>query len=317
MRQFIYWGTASLFLFCTIISCKKGDQGPAGPQGQQGTQGAQGAQGVQGPAGSKIYSGNGAHAASTGVNGDFYLDLSAALFYGPKTDAGWGTAISLKGAQGPAGPQGATGAQGASGSQILSGTGAPAASLGNNGDFYLDKSSYSLYGPKAGGSWGAALLLQGPAGPQGPAGTANVIYSTWFTPSSYVKDTIFGIWGFNYNQAAPGITQQVLDQGVVITYAKLLGYNPTIWPATQVGQLPVNLTYLQGSTTYVDAWSATATVGNLRIRMTDDHNFYSLISNAHQFRYVIIPGGTPGGRMATRPDYKDYAAVCRFYGIPE
>ena len=45
---------------------------------------------------------------------------------------------------------------------------------------------------------------KGPAGPAGPAGvagapgatgTANVIYSAWFQPSPYIKDTIFGTYG--------------------------------------------------------------------------------------------------------------------------
>src|SRR5580658_1197760 len=51
----------------------------------------------------------------------------------------------------------------------------------------------------------------GAQGPQGDTGTANVIYSNWFTPASYVKDTIFGTWGFYFNEAAPAITAGILD----------------------------------------------------------------------------------------------------------
>jgi hypothetical protein len=63
------------------------------------------------------------------------------------------------------------------GSQIYSGTGAPAANLGNNGDYYLDKSTGKFYGPKTASGWGTAVSLggagaQGPAGPQGPPGAA-------------------------------------------------------------------------------------------------------------------------------------------------
>jgi len=46
----------------------------------------------------------------------------------------------------------------------LRGTGIPAASLGNTGDFYLDKNSYLLYGPKLTNGLGTATSLQGPAG---------------------------------------------------------------------------------------------------------------------------------------------------------
>ncbi|MEO6977358.1 MAG: hypothetical protein ABI113_03235, partial [Mucilaginibacter sp.] len=43
---------------------------------------------------------------------------------------------------------------------ILNGTGAPANTLGNNGDFYLDVNTYLLYGPKASGAWGAGVSLK-------------------------------------------------------------------------------------------------------------------------------------------------------------
>ena len=153
---------------------------------------------------------------------------------------------------------------------------------------------------------------KGDVGPQGPAGTANVMYSAWFTPNAYTKDTVFGIWGFNYNKAASSITQQVIDSGTVLTFGKLLGYNTLVWPATQIAQLPINLTYVQGST-MTDTWSALATPGNLRIRFVNDHNFYTGISNLHQFRYIIIPGGQPGARLAQL----SYEEVCRMYNIPE
>lgn len=50
--------------------------------------------------------------------------------------------------------QGLPGKNGTSGNGILSGLTAPANTLGNDGDFYIDYSTYSLYGPKASGQWG-------------------------------------------------------------------------------------------------------------------------------------------------------------------
>jgi len=152
---------------------------------------------------------------------------------------------------------------------------------------------------------------EGPAGatgPQGPtgntgatggtgaAGTANVIYSVWFTPATYTTSTIFGTTNFDFNKAATGITQAILDNGVVLTYGKLIGYNPVIWPTSQVAPLPTNITYLVGPTANIDTWTAYSTVGNLRINLVSSTNAYTSISNAHQFRYVIIPGGVLGGR---------------------
>lgn len=65
------------------------------------------------------------------------------------------------------------------GPSVLQGTGTPSPTLGISGDFYIDVTSYQLYGPKVAGVWGSGVSLigqqgapgpQGPQGPQGPAG---------------------------------------------------------------------------------------------------------------------------------------------------
>jgi hypothetical protein len=55
---------------------------------------------------------------------------------------------------------------------ILSGKGVPSASIGIDGDFYLDKTGLNLYGPKTSGKWNIPASLRGPVGPQGPVGIA-------------------------------------------------------------------------------------------------------------------------------------------------
>ena len=52
---------------------------------------------------------------------------------------------------------------GTTGQRIFTGTGAPADSLGNNGDFYVDTATTTWYGPKA-GTWPAGVSLIGPMG---------------------------------------------------------------------------------------------------------------------------------------------------------
>lgn len=42
-------------------------------------------------------------------------------------------------------------------SLYLAGTGVPSASLGLNGDYYLDQNTGNLYGPKASGAWGSSV----------------------------------------------------------------------------------------------------------------------------------------------------------------
>jgi hypothetical protein len=109
-------------------------QGPQGIQGDQGPQGVPGNDGAQGPQGVQGAQG------SQGVQGD-------------------------QGAQGPQGDQGPAG------NTILSGTVDPDASVGTDGDFYINTSTNTLFGPKASSAWPApGTSLIGPAGAQGPAG---------------------------------------------------------------------------------------------------------------------------------------------------
>src|ERR1700744_1002280 len=68
------------------------------------------------------------------------------------------------GAQGVVGRAGPAGADGKAGNVIYSGTSAPAASIGVNGDYYLNKSNGFLYGPKTDSGWGAGYSLIGATG---------------------------------------------------------------------------------------------------------------------------------------------------------
>ncbi len=281
----------SLLMLLTVVmlfaaSCgKDGAVGPQGSTGATGATGPQGSVGATGADGTKIYSGTTAPASTLGNNGDFYLNVATSDFYGPKTAAGWGTPTNLKGATGATG---AAGANGVAGSKIYSGSGVPSATLGADGDYYLDATNYLFYGPKAGGAWPAPINLKGP---QGPPGTANVIYSDWYTPSTYTKVTIFSTFHFQADIAASKITQDIIDNGTVIVYGKLDGYNPVIWPTAQVSGMPIVINYLSGTTPEIDTWSALITLGNVQIDMCNNNNVYGSISNAHSFRYVIIPGG--------------------------
>ncbi len=181
-----------------------GPQGPiglTGPAGPQGATGPQGPIGLMGPAGSNGTSGldgktvlNGtSNPTSEGADGDFYINTSTSMLFGPKSNGSWPNGISLVGPQGPAGqtgpagPTGATGSagiqgpigpQGAAGSNgvagvdgktILNGTSNPT-NQGVNGDFYINTSTNTLFGPKANGSWPTGVSLVGPQGPAGVQG---------------------------------------------------------------------------------------------------------------------------------------------------
>jgi hypothetical protein len=103
------------------IQGEPGPQGIAGPVGATGATGAAGATGDTGPQGEPgvdgvdgktIRSGTSDPDSGTGVAGDFYINTSTKLIFGPKVGTNWGTGVSLVG---PIGPQGAVGDQGPTG----------------------------------------------------------------------------------------------------------------------------------------------------------------------------------------------------------
>jgi len=102
---------------------------------------------------------------------------------GPSGPAGPTGATGATGAAGATGATGATGAAGTSGNTVLSGSGAPSSSTGVNGDFYINTTTNTMFGPKASGAWPATgTSLVGPAGSASISGTTN--YLVKFTASS-------------------------------------------------------------------------------------------------------------------------------------
>ena len=112
-----------------------------------------------------ILSGSGIPSATTGINGDFYIDTKSMNFYGPMKNNRWPIPTSLRGPAGPIGPSGIDGKTGASGSTSdgkvgATGAAGPAGIKGDTG-------ATGPAGPKGDtGATGAA----GPAGIKGDTG---------------------------------------------------------------------------------------------------------------------------------------------------
>lgn len=90
----------------------------------------------------------------------------------------------------------------------MSGGSDPNASIGINGDFYLNLNSKYLFGPKANGVWPAGFSIVGPTGATGPTGTGlpsggtagQILYKnsstnydyTWVSKEATTADVIQG-----------------------------------------------------------------------------------------------------------------------------
>ena len=130
----------------------------------------------------------------------------------------------------------------------------------------------------------------GPTGPMGTGGGAAVVSSPWIAPDygTWTEVPLLDARAFVYDIAAPEVTQQVLDGGTVLVYAKLNGYTADVWALDDVGMLPVTLTYdfygLQ-----IDTWSARLTPGNIELRFVNSLDIYDTVAGGHEFRYVVVP----------------------------
>ncbi len=90
---------------------------------------------------------------------------------------------------------------------FLNGLGAPNATDGIDGDFYLDTLSLNLYGPKKKGKWPLPKSLVGPVGPQGPVGkqgSDGKVGDKGTTSSSAGSQGVQGMQGPQGIQGTPG-----------------------------------------------------------------------------------------------------------------
>lgn len=131
----------------------------------------------------------------------------------------------------------------------------------------------------------------GAQGPKGDVGTANVIYSPWTSVSFSGSGTLY-----TGTLTAPKITQEVVDKADIRVYWSESGRVLTLPYAETIG----TTTYTVHQRIYV---------GRVDFRAS-----YAL--STQQFRYVIIPGGTPSGRLAG-VDLTNYAAVKEAFNIPD
>lgn len=306
--------TAALMI--TLVAC----EGPAGPEGPQGPKGEQGVIGPAGEDGSVMYAGKGAPTGDIGKEGDYYLNNKTGELYGPKNDKGWGTPISLKGPPGKDGQDGADGKDGQDGkdgtdgkdgqdgqdgedgSRIYSGTSAPKPTIGNAGDFYLNTKTFDLYGPKnpkKKNAWGTPINLKG---------TANVMYSSWTTIDSAVRDTTIDQSVLKVVHIdAPQLSQEILDQGVINVYMKFFG---SIVPLPYTG-------HSGGKASVLDFLPR---LNRLYLtRFTLDNSGSISFSSYLEFRYVIIPGGVAVSSNLSKEQLNEmsYQEVKQRFGIRE
>jgi hypothetical protein len=168
----------------------------------------------------------------------------------------------------------------------------------------------------------------GSAGPQGPAGaagaagapgapgapgTANVIYSPWLNVTFEPANADSSAWAGEI--AAPKLVDSILNRGIVKVYLNL-GSDSTNDQA--VVPLPVFDILLFGGLVTVNPYFGLQSISllsnfDLSSQKIGNYNYF-------QYRYVLVPGGTPAGRMANGGrlvDWNNYKDVQRYLGLKD
>jgi hypothetical protein len=263
----------------TLSFCKKGDPGDPGRDGNT------------------ILSGSGIPAFAVGKVGDFFIDTVGKVLWGPKNSSSWGAGRAL------------VGPQGLPGKTVLNGSGVPAAALGAVGDFYIDVTAKTIYGPKTGGGWGAATSLIGPTGAQGiqgiqgnPGTPAQVIYSPWINSPYASRDTsIDGTCLRLRHLDAPSLSNAILNQGVMITYMRVGSIGPYQLPYTSDAGGATNMINCIYRLEKIFVYRHTFNTCRYNSGVPESFPGQPVMVNLPQsleYRYILIPGLIPGGRMA-------------------
>lgn len=231
----------------------------------------------------------------------FFLALMIAFLFfscgkeGPQGIPGPQGPAGQNGSQGPAGSQGTQGPAGPKGPQGPAGQTGATGSQGPTGQT-------GATGPQGPSGQTGATGAQGPAGatgPQGPAGTANVIYSSWITPS-WPPPTAGG----PRTITASAITEAEINTGTILVYYR----------SSSTSNLIVLLPFPDPLTNVLVYDEILGPTSDTPATIYIYHNNFT---NTEQYRYIIIPGGVSVARQAPPPDYKNYDLVCKYYGIPE
>jgi hypothetical protein len=131
----------------------------------------------------------------------------------------------------------------------------------------------------------------GSTGATGASGASGAIYSEWITPT-------FSATTFSATLTAPKLTQEIVDRGAVHVYLKgqTLVFPLPYIDTDSLGRVALQLDYAIG-------------VGRIVL-------FTNARISGIPFRYVLIPGSTPGGRKAAI-DFNNYEAVKKEFDLPD
>lgn len=231
---------------------------------------------------------------------------------GPEGPAGADGPAGPAGAQGPAGPNGSTGPAGPAGPNGATGPQGPVGPAGTTG----------ATGPQG------PVGPTGATGPQGPAGTANVIYSDWIRPTEATWSELNQPRRKSMEITDSRITSDIIEKGVVLVYRQTNNGTTFPFPYHEIstsGTPTISFTHYLHGKLKIEIRSYTRDIEPREYLW----ELPGTTARHARFRYIIIPGGVPSGRLAAgyhlggrtyskqELEQMSYSRICAALGIAE
>jgi hypothetical protein len=163
-------------------------------------------------------------------------------------------------------------------------------------------------GPQGANGANGAPGATGATGATGASGTANIIYSAWIDVAYDPANADSSIWIAEIT--APKLVDSIVNKGAIKVYLNI-GSDST--NNQFVTPLPVYEPFLVGAiiNPYFSRQAitliASGDVGSYTVR---GYHYF-------QYRYVLIPGGTPSGRGVKTVNWNDYNEVKAYLGLTD
>jgi hypothetical protein len=149
----------------------------------------------------------------------------------------------------------------------------------------------------------------GPAGPQGVSGVAGatgIITSAWsgtVGPENWFQDANDKTY-FSAGFKPPGLTQTIIDRGLIMVYTRLADDPTAVFPLPSVSDVGIAsfYPYIEKNEGYLALYTAYKTKTTAP-------------SDILQYRWVFIPP-QPGGRLAA-VDWKNYGEVKKVLNLAD
>ncbi len=151
--------------------------------------------------------------------------------------------------------------------------------------------------------------VDGAQGSQGETGTANVIYSDWFS-ADFGENPILSP-GASDNFNVDEFTQEIKDNGLIIVYSRRdLGQGYSYFTLPYTRYFSTNQHFSSRFFAYND---------RINISVTSVNGSDIISSYLTEFRYIIVPGGIPASGKNLALDYKNlsYQELCNHFNIPQ